>query len=98
MLSRRTWEPCPIDCTEALGNIYGNMSQTCHPKGKTYRDAQLGELIYSIVVEHTLEHELVYGSEPMGRRAEKVKLLLNSRHIKPQAVRPQCHHEDDYFK
>jgi hypothetical protein len=39
MLNRRIWEACPIDCTEALGNIYRNRSQTCHPKGKTYRDA-----------------------------------------------------------
>jgi hypothetical protein len=42
MLNRRIWEACPIDCTEALGNIYGNRSQTCRPKGKTYRDAKLG--------------------------------------------------------
>jgi hypothetical protein len=24
MLNQRTWEACPIDYTEALGNIYGN--------------------------------------------------------------------------
>jgi hypothetical protein len=36
---RRTWEACPIDCMETLGNIYGNGSQTCRPKGKTYIDA-----------------------------------------------------------
>jgi hypothetical protein len=27
--------------------------------------------------------------------AEKVKLLLNSSHLEPQAVKPQRHHEDD---
>jgi hypothetical protein len=39
MLNQRTWEACPIDCTEDLGNIYENRSQSCHPKGKTYRGA-----------------------------------------------------------
>jgi hypothetical protein len=38
MLSWRTWKACPIDCMETLGNIYGNGFQTCHLKGKTYRD------------------------------------------------------------
>jgi hypothetical protein len=41
MLNRRIWEACPIDCTKALGNKYGNISQTCHPKSKTYSGAQL---------------------------------------------------------
>jgi hypothetical protein len=36
------------------------------PKGKTYRDAQLGELVHSVVVEH----ELVCGSEPAWERGE----------------------------
>jgi hypothetical protein len=26
---------------------------------------------------------------------EKVKLLLNDSHLKPQAMSPQCHHEDN---
>jgi hypothetical protein len=68
MLNRRTWEACPIDCTEGLSNIYGNGSQTCYPKGKTYRYAQLGELIHSIVVEHTPKHEVIYGSKPVGEK------------------------------
>jgi hypothetical protein len=64
MLNRRTWEIYPIDCTEAMDNIYRNKSQTCHPKGKTYRDTQLGYLVHSIVVEHAPEHEVICGSEP----------------------------------
>jgi hypothetical protein len=36
----------------------------CHPKGKTYRDAQLGELVHSAVVEQLPEHELACGSKP----------------------------------
>jgi hypothetical protein len=61
MIYRRTWEACLIDYTEGLGNIYGNRFQTYHPKGKTYRYAQLGELVHSIAVENTLEHEVICG-------------------------------------
>jgi hypothetical protein len=64
MLSRRIWKACPINYTEALNNIYRNESQTCHPKGKTYRDAQLGKLAHSVGVDHVLEHGVVYRSEP----------------------------------
>jgi hypothetical protein len=64
MLNRITWKVYPIDCTKALGNIYGNGSQTYHPKGKTYKNAQLEELVHSVTVEHTPEHKVVCGSEP----------------------------------
>jgi hypothetical protein len=64
MLNRRIWETCPIDYTQALDNIYENGSQTCCPKGKTYRYAQLGELVHSVVVEHAPEHKVICGSEP----------------------------------
>jgi hypothetical protein len=68
MLDRRTWETCPIDYTEDLDNIYGNGSQTCHPKGKTYIYAQLVELVQSIAVEHAPEHEVICGSKPVGEK------------------------------
>jgi hypothetical protein len=71
MLNRRTWEACPINCTEALDNIYGNESQTCHSKCKTYIDAQLGELVYSVMVEYTPEHEVIYRNEPIGEKHEE---------------------------
>jgi hypothetical protein len=80
MLNRITWEACLIDYTEALGNKYGNRSQICHPKGKTYKDAQLRELVHSVVIEHVLEHKVICWSEPAG---EKLKLLLNSSHLEP---------------
>jgi hypothetical protein len=35
------------------------------------------------------------GVNSQGRRAEKVKLLLNNSDLKPQAVRPQRHCRDD---
>jgi hypothetical protein len=71
MLDRRTWEACPINCTEGLGNIYGNGSQTCHLKIKTYRYAQLGELVHSVMVEHMPEHKVIYGSKPAGEKHEE---------------------------
>jgi hypothetical protein len=73
MLDRRTWEAYSINCTEALDNIYRNGSQTCHPKGKTYKDAQLRELVYSIAVEHALEHKVDYGSEPAREKRREDK-------------------------
>jgi hypothetical protein len=57
--------------------MYGNLGQyireriqTCHPKGKTYRDAQLGEFVHSVAVEQLPEHELTCGSEPAWERGE----------------------------
>jgi hypothetical protein len=68
MLDRTTGETCPIDCTKFLDYIYGNRSQTYHSKGKTYIDAQLGELIHSVVVEHAPEHEVICESKPVGEK------------------------------
>jgi hypothetical protein len=53
---------------ETLGDIYENRSNACHPKGKTYRDAQLGELVYFITVEHASEHGVVYRGEPIEEK------------------------------
>jgi hypothetical protein len=44
--------------------------QTCHPKCKTYRDDQLGELVHSVAVEQLSEHELTCGSEPAWEHGE----------------------------
>jgi hypothetical protein len=49
---------------------YTERIQTCHPKGKTYRDAQLGELVHFTVVEQLPEHEVACGSEPAWERKE----------------------------
>jgi hypothetical protein len=56
---------------EGLDNIYRNISQTCHPKGKTDRDAQLEELVHSVTVEHVPEYEVICGSEPIGEKCER---------------------------
>jgi hypothetical protein len=68
MVDQGTREACPIDCTEGLGNIYGNGSQIYHTKGKTYRYAQLGELVHSVVVKHAPEHEVICVSKPTGEK------------------------------
>jgi hypothetical protein len=68
MLDRRTWETRLVDCTEFLGNIYENGSQTYRMKGKTYKDAYLGELVYYVTVDHAPEHEVICGSEPAGEK------------------------------
>jgi hypothetical protein len=84
MLDQRTYEACLIDCIESLGNIYGSRSQICRPKGKTYRDAQLGEHIHSVAVEYALEHEVVCRSEPAeekrGESAVATTWWCHSRH------------------
>jgi hypothetical protein len=57
--------------------MYGNLGQhireriqTYHPKGKTYRDAQLGELVHSISIEQLPEYELACESEPAWEHGE----------------------------
>jgi hypothetical protein len=55
---------------ETLGNIYENGSGHVSRRVKTYRDAQLGELVHSVVVEQLPENELVCGSEPAWEHEE----------------------------
>jgi hypothetical protein len=71
ILDQRTWEACPIDYREGLVKIYKNIFQTCHLKGKTYKDAQLWELIHFIAVEYTPEHKVIYRSKPTGEKREE---------------------------
>jgi hypothetical protein len=68
---------------KGLDNLYGNKSQTCHPKGKTYRYAQLGELVPSITVKHTLKHGIIRGSEPTGKKHEESETVAEQQ--SPQA-------------
>jgi hypothetical protein len=56
---------------KTLGNIYENGSQACRMKGKTYKDGQLSELVHSVTVEHASEHEVIYGSKPVGEKCEE---------------------------
>jgi hypothetical protein len=54
----------------ALDNIYGYGSQSCRPKGKTYKDAQLRELVHSVAVQQLPKHELICRSEPAWEHEE----------------------------
>jgi hypothetical protein len=56
---------------EALGNIYGNRSQTYRSKGKTYKGVQLEELVHSTAAEHVSEHEVICGSEPIEEKHDE---------------------------
>jgi hypothetical protein len=55
---------------ENLGQHIREWIQTCQPKGKTYRNAQLVELVHSVTVKQLPEHELACGSEPAWERGE----------------------------
>jgi hypothetical protein len=68
MLDRRIRDIRMIDYMESLGNVYRNMSQTFRPMSKTYRDAQLGEIVHSVAVEHAPEHKIVCGSKLAGEK------------------------------
>jgi hypothetical protein len=59
--------------------------QTCRPKGKTYRDAPLGELVHFIMVEDSLKHDVVCGSKPAWEKHEEGKIAT-----KRQPPRPSC--------
>jgi hypothetical protein len=61
---------------ESLSNIYGNISQICHPKNKTYIYAQLGELLHSIAIEPALKHEVICGSKPTGEKHEEDEITV----------------------
>jgi hypothetical protein len=61
---------------KTLDNIYKNGSQTCCLKGKTYTDAQLGELVHSVVIEHTSEHEVIYGKEPTRGKHRESEIVV----------------------
>jgi hypothetical protein len=73
IIYQRTCEACPIDCMKGLDNIYGNGSQPCRPKDKTYIYAQLGELVHSVTVEHAPKHEVICRSKHIGEKHKEGK-------------------------
>jgi hypothetical protein len=81
---------------EALGNIYENGSQTCHLKGKTYRNAQLGEIVHSVAVEHALKHEVVYGSEPTWEKYGEGETVVERQPPRTSGVTPHVSNPHDY--
>jgi hypothetical protein len=90
----RTWEACPIDCMETLGNIYGNRSRHVTRKVKLIAMLNWESLFIPSRLSSCRSMNSPVGVNPHGR-AEKVKLLLNSSHLEPQAMKPPHHHGDD---
>jgi hypothetical protein len=90
----RTWDACPIDSMEILGNIYGNGSKHVTRRVKLIEMLNWESLLIPSWLSSCRSMNSTVGVIPHGS-AKKVKLLLNSSHIEPQAVKPQRHHEDD---
>jgi hypothetical protein len=71
MVDQRTWEACLIDCTDIWTTYTRTDPKYVTSKDKTYRYTQLGELVWSIVVEHAPEHKVICGSKPIGEKHEE---------------------------
>jgi hypothetical protein len=79
---------------ETLGNIYGNRSRHVTRKVKLTEMLNWESLFIPLWLSSCRSMNSFVGVNPHGS-AEKVKLLLNSSHLKPQAVKPPHHHGDD---
>jgi hypothetical protein len=86
--NRRIWEACPIDCIKTLGNIYGNGSGHVTRRVKLTETLNWESLFIPSRLRSCQSMNSSVGVNPHGS-AEKVKLLLNSSHLEPQALRPQ---------
>jgi hypothetical protein len=52
----------------------GTDPQIYHLKDKTYRDAQLEELVHSVTVEHAPKHKVACRSEPAGEKCGECEI------------------------
>jgi hypothetical protein len=68
--------------------------QTYHPKGKLTETLNWESLFIPSRLSSCRSKNSPVRVNPHGS-AEKVKLLLNSGHLEPQAVKPPRHHGDD---
>jgi hypothetical protein len=82
---------------ETLGNIYGNKSRHVTRRVKLTEMLNWESLFILSRFSSCWSTNSPVGVNPHGSE-EKVKLLLNSNHLKPQAVKPPCHHGDDSFE
>jgi hypothetical protein len=92
--NERTWEACPIDCMETLGSIYRNRSRHVTRRVKLTETLNWKSLFIPSRLSSCWSTNSPVGVNPHGS-VEKVKLLLNSSHLEPQAVKPQRHRGDD---
>jgi hypothetical protein len=79
---------------ETLGNIYGNGSRHVTRRVKLTETLNWESLFIPSRFSSCRSTNSPVGVNPPGS-AEKVKLLLNSSHLEPQAVKPPRHHGDD---
>jgi hypothetical protein len=79
---------------EILGNIYGNGSRHVTRRVKLTETLNWESLFILSRLSSCRSTNSHVGVNP-HESAEKVKLLLNNRHLKPQAVKPPHHHGDD---
>jgi hypothetical protein len=93
----RTWVACPIDSMKTLGNIYGNRSRHVTRTVKPIKMLNWESLFIPSRLSSCRSTNSLVGVNSHGSM-EKVKLLLNSSHLEPQAVKPPHHRGDDDFE
>jgi hypothetical protein len=79
---------------KTLGNIYGNGSRHVTRRAKLTETLNSETLLILLRLSNCQSMNSSVGVNPHGSE-EKVKLLLNSSHLEPQAVKPQRHHGDN---
>jgi hypothetical protein len=79
---------------ETLDTIYGNRSRYVTRRVKLTETFNWESLFIPSRLSSYQSTNSLVGVNPHGS-AEKVKLLLNSSHLEPQAVKPQRHRGDD---
>jgi hypothetical protein len=92
--NRRIWEACPIECMKTSSNIYGNRSRHVTRRVKLTETFNWESLFILSRLSSCRSTNSYVGVNPY-RSTEKVKLLLNENHLKPQVVKPQRHRRDD---
>jgi hypothetical protein len=79
---------------ETLDNIYGNKSRHVTRRVKLTETLNWESLFIPSRLSSCQSADSPVGVNPHGG-IEKVKLLLNSSHLEPQAMKLPCHCEDD---
>jgi hypothetical protein len=83
-----------IDCMETLVNIYRNRSRHVTRRAKLNETLNWESLFIQLRLSSCRSTNSPVGVNPHVSEV-KVKLLLNSSHLEPQAVNLPCHHGDD---
>jgi hypothetical protein len=83
-----------IECMKTLDNIYGNESRHVTQRVKLTETLNWESLFIPSRLSSCRSTNSHVGVNLHGS-AEKVKLLLNSSHLKPQAVKPPHHRRDN---